>query len=106
MIASIHDLGIGFAVWCNDDDPANIVVYGLAISRPMAVTASGWRHLPRMICLTRAAPGLRRMLASGNGTISASMDEQGNFFVAWNGGQFNATGQGDFTKQGQCSFSE
>lgn len=40
-----------------------------------------------------------------NGTISASMDDQSNFWVAWTGGQFGASGQGDFAKGGVCAFS-
>ncbi len=35
--------------------------------------------------------------AGENGTISASL-MKGWFWVAWNGGKYNATGQGDFKK--------
>lgn len=39
------------------------------------------------------------------GTISLSMDEQGNLWAAWNGGQYNADGQPDhgFAKGFRCS---
>ena len=39
-----------------------------------------------------------------NGSISASVDSQNNFWVAWNGGQYNATGQGDFAKGFHCDY--
>jgi hypothetical protein len=40
-----------------------------------------------------------------NGSVSVSVDGQNNFWLAWNGGKFNATGQGDFAKGFNCAFT-
>lgn len=37
------------------------------------------------------------------GAVSLSIDEKGNSWLAWNGGVFNATGQGDFAKLFRCN---
>ncbi len=40
------------------------------------------------------------------GVLSISGDGVGNFWAAWNGGKFNATGQGDWAKGFHCDFSQ
>jgi len=41
--------------------------------------------------------------AGVNGSVSVSVDSLDNFWLAWNGGQYGATGQGDFAKGFNCA---
>ncbi len=41
-----------------------------------------------------------------NGIVSINTDGQGDFYVAWNGGQFSATGQGPYAKLFSCTFPQ
>jgi hypothetical protein len=44
--------------------------------------------------------------AGNKGSISLETDGNGLFFASWNGGLYNATGQGIFTKLFNCTFTK
>ncbi len=41
-----------------------------------------------------------------NGSLSISGNGKGDFYVAWNGGRYSATGQGDFAKSFHCELMQ
>ena len=55
--------------------------------------------------LKAGKPGLPAKLGV-LGIVSLSGDSQGNFWMAWNGGIYGATGQGDFAKGFSCKFQQ
>src|SRR5205823_1324803 len=97
--------GDRIAVWCNTrETPPNIVIYGVGDS----TNGSHGFFLGRFTfveLLAAGKKGITRSAGRGNGLISAVADAQGNFYVAWNGGLFKATGVGDFAKTFSCNFT-
>lgn len=96
--------GDRLAVWCNtDEDPQNIVVYGIG-------DQSNGSHGFFLIKVTPEkveanSESIRTFDAgTGNGTVSIEGDGKGDFYIAWNGGIFHATGQGPFAKTVYCDF--
>lgn len=54
--------------------------------------------------LTLAGPGGMRVAVKDYGFVTASLDVQGNFYVAWQGGPYGATGLYEFSKRFRCPF--
>ncbi len=92
--------GDRIVLWC--DMPDTLVVYGVADDSHGFPLASF-----KYADLVEAGPnGITRTPAGDNGTVSASVDDQYNFWVAWNGGQYRADGQPEhgFAKGVKCTF--
>jgi hypothetical protein len=92
--------GDRIVLWC--DMPDTLVVYGVADDSHGFPLASF-----KYADLLKAGPrGITKEPAGNNGTVSASVDDQYNFWVAWNGGQYGADGQPDhgFAKGVKCTF--
>jgi hypothetical protein len=86
--------GDRLAVWCNQPD--KIVVYGIASDQPgdksgFFLTVFSYKEV-----VAAGDKGLTKHLGS-NGSVSISL-MKGWFWIAWNGGKYNATGQGIFVK--------
>jgi hypothetical protein len=99
--------GDRIAVWCNTTaTPPNIVVYGVGDNATNGSHGFWLGTFNNADLLKAGKAGLTKNAGAGNGTISAMQDGHGNFYVAWNGGIFKATGQGDFAKSFSCTFSK
>ncbi|MCC7206597.1 MAG: hypothetical protein IT323_04785 [Anaerolineae bacterium] len=79
--------GDRLAIYCNQP-PGSVDVWGVDDK------SKGFR-LATFTFADLTAAGLTGIYITvePNGTISLSMDEQGNLWAAWNGGQYNADGQ-------------
>ncbi len=89
--------GDRLVVWCNQPD--QLVVYGvsddskgflLSVFSNKAIRAAGPNGLTKSL--------------DQFGKLSVSEDSQGNFWLAWNGGIFKATGKEPFAKGFNCQF--
>jgi hypothetical protein len=92
--------GDRLAVWCNiAGNPPSIDVWAVGDdSRGFRLATFNFTDL------AAAGPqGIAKNLGR-NGKLSAVVDAQNNFFVAWNGGPFGATGAGVFAKSFHCAF--
>jgi hypothetical protein len=92
--------GDRIAVWCNiAGDPPAIDVWAVGNdSRGFRLTTFKFADL------VKAGPkGVTKDLGR-NGKLSAMVDDQNNFYVAWNGGPFGATGKASFAKTFTCAF--
>jgi hypothetical protein len=88
--------GDRIAVYCNNPNPDRIVVYGIADDVPGP--RNGFLLVVFSYKAILAAGDKGVTLSAGeNGTVSASL-MKGWFWIAWNGGKYRATGQGDFKK--------
>ena len=76
-----------------------------SMSGPSATTAGASALTTfKFADLVAAGPqGITKDLG-GNGKLSAMVDDQNNFYVAWNGGPFGATGRDSFAKPFNCAF--
>lgn len=93
------------AVWCNTSaTPPNVVVYGVGDSATNGSHGFLLGQFSESDLLKADSTGITLNAGAGNGTISVQTDGQGHFYVAWNGGKFHATGQGDFAKSFSCAF--
>jgi hypothetical protein len=92
--------GDKIAVWCNPNDvPPSLVIYGRNNENTSFLLAKFI-----FADLVKAGPkGLSKNLGA-DGVISAMVDDGNNFWVAWNGGKYKATGKGDFAKGFKCDF--
>jgi hypothetical protein len=92
--------GDKIAVWCNPNDvPPALVIYGRNNENTSFLLAKF-----TFADLVKAGPkGLSKNLGA-DGVISAMVDDGNNFWVAWNGGKYKATGKGDFAKGFKCDF--
>lgn len=97
-------------IWCNllnlkAPDQPNIVVYGVGDQTNQ--THGFLLHQFMYTDLIKAGPGgLTVNAGPGNGLISIVVKLDGNtlwIYVAWNGGNFHATGQGIFAKSVKCT---
>jgi len=88
--------GDRIAVYCNPAE--SLEVWGIVDSQgfPLAV-------FEREALMIAGLRGVEKD-AGSNGKVSASVDTQGNFWVAWNSEAHGANGQGDFAKDGVCVF--
>lgn len=93
--------GDRLAVWCNQ--PGKLVVYGIDNNGKGFLLTT----FNNMAILTAGSLGVTKNLGA-NGTVSVSEDSQGNFWLAWNGGQWNADGQPNhgFAKGISCDFTK
>jgi hypothetical protein len=91
--------GDRLAIWCNKDQQI-MDVWGVDNE------SRGYR-LARFTAseLAAAGPGGVTKSTKGLGVVSASMDRQGNIWVAWNGGAFGANGRDSFAKGLNCHFA-
>lgn len=97
--------GDRIAVWCNTTaTPPNIVVYGVGDNATNGSHGFWLATFNNADLLKAGKAGITKNAGAGNGTVSAMQDGSGNFYVAWNGGIFKATGQGDFAKSFSCKF--
>jgi hypothetical protein len=92
--------GDRIAVWCNiAGDPPAIDVWAVGSdSRGFRLTTFKFADL-----VVAGPKGLTQDLGR-NGKLSAMVDDQNNFYVAWNGGPFGATGRDSFAKTFNCAF--
>jgi hypothetical protein len=91
--------GDRIAVWCNKDD-GTLDVWGVDNNSKgfrLAVFTSKELTLAGLKGVTRAVRNY--------GAVSASIDSQGNVWVAWNGGPFGANRRNSFAKALTCLFS-
>lgn len=85
-------------VWCNLDDRI-LDVYGVNNEgRGFPLTTFNFKDVVKA-----GIKGVTKNLGV-TGSISLSVDNQNNFWLAWNGGPFNANGQGDWAKGFNCPF--
>lgn len=88
-------------IYCNPTaTPPSIDIYGIAND------GTGF-FLARFKFSLVVRSGKRGVLLRpvGKGKISLLVDANNNFYAAWNGGPYNANGQGDFAKSFTCPFS-
>jgi hypothetical protein len=91
--------GDRLAIYCNTTaNPPTIGVYGIRDdSRGVFLATFNVRDLLRARRITRALGSL--------GTLNAiAIDANGNFYIAWTGGPYGATGQGIWAKAFNCRF--
>jgi hypothetical protein len=85
-------------VWCNLDSGI-LDVYGInGEGKGFPLTTFNVKDVVRA-----GIKGITKNLGS-TGLVSVSVDDQNNFWLAWNGGPFNANGQGDWAKGFNCPF--
>jgi hypothetical protein len=91
--------GDRLAIYCNTTaNPPTIGVYGIQNdSRGIFLATINVRDLLRVRRITRALGSLGRLDA-------IAVDANGNFYFAWTGGPFGATGQGIWAKSFRCVF--
>ncbi|MCC7446761.1 MAG: hypothetical protein IT324_05055 [Anaerolineae bacterium] len=88
--------GDRLAVYCNPPD--TLVVYGISsIGKGFLLTTFSHSAL-----LAAGPAGLKKTLGDGN-TVWVSEDLTYHFWISWTGGEYNATGQGDFAKGSTCA---
>jgi hypothetical protein len=91
--------GDRIAVWCNKDD-GTLDVWGVDNeSKGFRLAVFTGRELQ-----LAGAKGITRTVRN-YGAVSASIDSEGNVWVAWNGGPFGANGRDSFAKALTCLFS-
>ena len=92
--------GDRIAVWCNlGATPPNIDVWGIGSdSVGFRLATFNFSDVAKA-----AGKGLARNLGF-NGGVNINMWAANSFYVAWRGGPYHATGQGDFAKNFTCSF--
>jgi hypothetical protein len=91
--------GDRLAIYCNTTaNPPTIGVYGVRDdSRGVFLATINVRDLLRARRITRSLGSL--------GTLNAiAIDANGNFYIAWTGGPYGATGQGIWAKSFNCRF--
>jgi hypothetical protein len=99
--------GDRLAVYCNlTDTPPNIVVYGIADNLPDYEKGFFLAQFNVADLLKAGKTGLTENAGASAGSVSMADDGSGNFYVAWNGGQFHATGQHDFSKSFTCALPQ
>jgi hypothetical protein len=90
--------GDRLAIWCNKGQQI-MDVWGVDNE------SRGWRlAIFTARELAAAGPGGVTKTTRGLGVVSASMDQQGYIWVAWNGGAFGANGRDSFAKSLNCHF--
>ncbi|MCC7451274.1 MAG: hypothetical protein IT324_27945 [Anaerolineae bacterium] len=93
------------AVYCNQPD--RVVIYGIDPAQTDNNKGFPLVEFSFKALLDAGAPGVTKS-AGVNGTVTASVIN-GWFWIAWNGGRFNATGQGAFAKNFEttkCNFGQ
>jgi hypothetical protein len=94
--------GDRLAVYCDPAaTPPSVDVYGVEDNSKGVFLATF-----NNVDLLKAGPKGITKSVDGLGTISMMQDGDNRFYVAWNGGQFRATGQGDFSKSFTCNFAQ
>jgi len=88
--------GDRLAVYCNPPD--TLVVYGIS-NRGKGFLLTTFSHTE---LLAAGTAGLKKTLGDGN-TVWISEDLTYHFWISWTGGEYNATGQGDFAKGSTCA---
>jgi hypothetical protein len=92
--------GDRLAIWCNKD-PRTVDVWGVgndSIGFPLATFTQK--------DLAAAGPDGVTRVVRNRGAVSAAMDDQGNLWIAWNGGPFGANGRDSFGKALNCHFPQ
>lgn len=98
--------GDRLAVWCNAaSNPQDVVVYGIADNQPDWNKGFYLASFANADLLKAGHGGITKALGP-NGTVSMMTDGKGEFYVAWNGGQYGANGHGDFAKSFTCDFAQ
>jgi hypothetical protein len=94
--------GDRLAVYCNAAvTPPEVLVYGVQ-DNSKGVFLAKFSNAD----LLKAGPEGMTKAVDGLGTVSTMQDGGNHFYVAWNGGQFKATGRGDFSKSFTCEFAQ
>lgn len=97
--------GDRLAVYCNPaDKPPAIVVYGIADNLPDYQKGFYLATFINADLLKAGQNGITFNLGAGKGSVSMMQDGNGHFYTAWNGGPYQATGQGIWSKSFSCSF--